>query len=250
MRYARDTEYAELWRLIDEAENVVFFGGAGVSTGSGIPDFRGSGGLYTEDDDADERPETILSYDYLRRSPAQFFEYYKTHMIYPYAAPNEAHFALASLERAGKLAAIITQNIDGLHQAAGSQNVIELHGSARRNYCLSCGREYPIEHIIDSAGIPRCTRCGGIVRPDVTLYGEALDGEALSRAQEAAEAADLMIVGGTSLTVHPASSLVDAFWGEHLVIINQTPTPYDFSAELLIRDPIERVLDEVASIGF
>lgn len=236
----------DLKNIIDNAENIVFFGGAGVSTGSGIPDFRGSGGLYTAEDEADEAPETILSGEYLRRCPEKFFDYYKTHMIYPYAEPNDAHYALAELERCGKLTAVITQNIDGLHQAAGSRNVIELHGSVKRNYCMHCGKEYPLAHILDSDGVPRCETCGGIVRPDVVLYGEGLDGEAFGKAEEAISEADVLIVGGTSLTVHPASSLVDMFQGEHLIIINQMPTPYDDYSEYVIREPIEDVLCEIA----
>ena len=235
--------YFEVKRIIDEAENIVFFGGAGVSTDSGIPDFRGSDGLYTDFEDIDEAPETILSHNYLLRKPESFYSYYKTHMIYPYAEPNDAHYSLAKLEQAGKLSAIITQNIDGLHQAAGSQNVIELHGSVHRNYCVRCGESHTLSHILDSDQIPRCRKCNGMVRPDVVLYGEGLANEAFSRAEEAVYNADVLIVGGTSLTVHPASSLVDAFEGEHLIIINRTPTPYDGYAEFVIRDSIADILN-------
>ena len=234
--------YLDVKRIIDEAENIVFFGGAGVSTDSGIPDFRGGDGLYTDTEDMDEAPETILSHNYLLRKPEPFYSYYKTHMIYPYAEPNDAHYSLVKLEQAGKLSAIITQNIDGLHQAAGSQNVIELHGSVHRNYCVRCGENHSLSHILDSEQIPRCRKCNGMVRPDVVLYGEGLDNEAFSRAEEAVYNADVLIVGGTSLTVHPASSLVDAFAGEHLIIINRAPTPYDGYAEFVIRDSIADVL--------
>lgn len=234
-------EYEHLKRIIDGADSVVFFGGAGVSTGSGIPDFRGSGGLYTSDFDV-QRPEEILTGRYMYRHPEDFFEYYKTHMVYPDAEPNAAHRALAALEREGKLTAVITQNIDGLHQAAGSQNVIELHGSVRRNYCTECGREYPLSYVMDAPGAPRCRHCGAVVRPDVVLYGESLDNNAWARAEDAILAADVLIVGGTSLTVQPAASLVGEFSGDHLIIINRTPTPYDCYAEMLIREPIEDVL--------
>lgn len=235
----------ELKNIIDNAENIVFFGGAGVSTGSGIPDFRGSGGLYTSDDDVDESPETILSGAYLRRYPEKFFTYYKTHMIYPDAEPNDAHYALAELERREKLKAIITQNIDGLHQMAGSRNVIELHGSVMRNYCMRCGKKYPLSYILNCDNVPRCEICGSVVRPDVVLYGEGLDGESFGKAEEAIAEADVLIVGGTSLTVQPAASLIDLFEGEHLIIINRTPTPYDGYAEYVIRKPIEDVLREL-----
>lgn len=230
-----------LSEMIENAENIVFFGGAGVSTGSGIPDFRGSTGLYGGNYNG-ERPETILSGEYLHRKPEKFFEYYKSHMVYPDARPNEAHYALAELERRGKLSAVITQNIDGLHQLAGSKNVIELHGSVMRNYCVRCGESYPLSYVIDSVGVPKCEKCGAIVRPDVVLYGEGLDGESIDRAEKAISEADVLIVGGTSLTVQPAASLVGLFEGEHLVIINMTPTPYDGCAEYIIRKPIEDVL--------
>lgn len=235
--------YLDIKRIIDEAENIVFFGGAGVSTDSGIPDFRGSDGLYTDTEDMEEAPETILSHNYLLRKPESFYSYYKAHMIYPYAEPNDAHYSLAKLERSGKLVAVITQNIDGLHQSAGSQNVIELHGSVYRNYCVRCGENYSLSHILDGEQVPRCRKCNGMIRPDVVLYGEGLDNEAFSRAEDAVYNADVLIVGGTSLTVHPASSLVDAFAGEHLIIINRTPTPYDGYAEFVIRDSISKVLN-------
>lgn len=225
--------------IVENAENIVFFGGAGVSCGSGIPDFRGSQGLYSVYRET-ESPESILSGWYLHRYPEKFFSYYRTHMIYPDAQPNVAHHALAELERQGKLSAVITQNIDGLHQMAGSKNVIELHGSVLRNYCTYCGKKYPLSHILTGAAVPHCS-CGGIIRPDVVLYGESLDGMALTKAEETICNADVLIVGGTSLTVQPAASLVRLFRGEHLLIINKTPTPYDRYADLLIREPIEKV---------
>lgn len=234
--------YEQLKQILTDAENIVFFGGAGVSTGSGIPDFRGSEGLYTGQKETKDTPEDILSSHYLHRYPERFFQYYKTHMLYPNAQPNEAHYALAELERMGKLSAVITQNIDGLHQAAGSQNVIELHGSVARNYCMRCGKRYPLSHVLSAHGVPRCTACDGVVRPDVVLYGEGLDGDAWARAEEAVASADVLIVGGTSLTVHPAASLVTLFEGSYFIIINRSPTPCDGYADLVIREPIEEVL--------
>lgn len=238
-----DIEY--LKEIIENAESIVFFGGAGVSTESGIPDFRGNGGLYNDDDEDDygERPETILSHAYFRENPEKFYNYYKTNMVYSYAEPNDAHYALCELERQGKLSAIVTQNIDGLHQTAGSETVIELHGTTRENYCLSCGKKYPLSYIMDSDGVPKCS-CGGTIRPNVVLYGEGLPGEAFARAEELIYEADVLIVGGTSLTVHPAASLVEAYQGEHLIIINNDPTPYDGYAEIIIREPIGEVLKE------
>lgn len=238
-----DIEY--LKEIIENAESIVFFGGAGVSTESGIPDFRGSDGLYNEGDENEygEAPETILSHAYFVSNPSKFYDYYKRNMLYTYAEPNDAHYALAELERQGKLKAVITQNIDGLHQMAGSENVIELHGTTKENYCTKCGREYPISHILDSEGVPKC-ECGGVVRPRVVLYGEGLPSGAFSKAEELIYEADALIVGGTSLTVHPACSLVESYQGEHLVIINNTPTPYDGYAELIIREPIGEALKE------
>ena len=195
----------------------------------------------------EEPPERVLSGTYLRRFPEKFFAYYRRHMLYPSARPNAAHRALAQLEREGKLAAVITQNIDGLHQAAGSHNVLELHGSVLRNECLSCGREYPLSLVLETDGVPHCPACGGIIRPDVVLYGEGLDMRILTQAVNAIRAADVLLVGGTSLTVYPAAALPDEFTGKHLVIINRTPTPLDRRAELVIRDPIQSVLP--AAIG-
>lgn len=236
----------ELKRIIDESESIVFFGGAGVSTESGIPDFRGANGLYERDEDDGPSPEELLSEGCLRLRPRAFFDYYKSNMIYQYAEPNEAHKYLVELEKQGKLSAIVTQNIDGLHQRAGSKNVIEIHGSVHRNYCMTCGKSYTLEHILDADDIPYCT-CGGIVRPDVVLYSEGL-GSAFFEAEDAIFNADTLIVGGTSLTVHPACTLIDSFQGEHLIIINQTPTPYDGYAEMIIREPIGEVFSELMEL--
>lgn len=231
----------DLRTIIKEAKRIVFFGGAGVSKGSGIPDFRGTGGLYIQGGYS-ESPEEMLSSTYLKRCPEKFFAYYKNNMLYPDAKPNAAHLTLAKWEREGKLTSVITQNVDGLHQMAGSKNVIELHGSVLRNYCVSCGELHPLSHILESDGIPRCRLCGAVVRPDVVLYGENLDGAAFMQAQEDIACADVLIVGGTSLTVYPAAGLVQHFRGEHFIIINQTRTPYDSYAEIIIREPIEDVL--------
>lgn len=239
-------ELDNLKQLIKVANNIVFFGGAGVSTASGIPDFRGNAGLYTEpDEDADERPEEILTADYLYRKSARFFAYYRTHMVYPDAKPNDAHIALVKLERQGKLSAVVTQNIDGLHQEAGSKKVIELHGSTKRNYCVRCGKEYTLAHVMESGDVPRCEQCGGMVRPDVTMYGESLPMEAFYEAEKVIAAADVLIVGGTSLTVYPAAALIREYRGDHLIIINQSPTPYDQYAKYVIRVAIEKVLREL-----
>lgn len=226
--------------IVKKAKRIVFFGGAGVSKGSGIPDFRGTGGLYTSG--AAESPEEILSGAYLKRYPERFYDYYRNNMLYPNAKPNAAHLTLARWEREGKLTSVITQNIDGLHQMAGSKNVIELHGTVLRNYCVSCGEEHTLSHITESEGVPRCRICGAVVRPDVVLYGENLDGAAFMRAQEEIACADVLIVGGTSLTVYPAAGLLQHFRGEHFIIINQSRTPYDPYAEMIIREPIEKVL--------
>lgn len=231
-------------KIIKESENIVFFGGAGVSTASGIPDFRGTGGLYNNADSFSEAPETILHKNYLLAKPAKFYEYYKKCMLYPNAEPNGAHKALARLEEKGKLKAVITQNIDGLHSAAGSKNVIELHGSVARNYCIRCGKEYPLAHVAEAENVPLCT-CGGMVRPNVVMYGEMLDADAWQRAQQAILRADVLIVGGTSLTVYPAAGLLDYYYGDHLIIINKTPTPFDDKAEFVFREPIAEVLEAV-----
>lgn len=239
-------ELEKLRKIVEASDNVVFFGGAGVSTGSGIPDFRGTNGLYAAPDAEDDPPEYLLSHTCLVHEPVKFFRYYYTHMLYPDAKPNAAHNALAELERRGKLRAVVTQNIDGLHHAAGSKNVFELHGTTSRNHCAVCGKEYPPRYG-DGKGpvtVPLCS-CGGVIRPDVVLYGEGLDGETFERAAEAIARADVLLVGGTSLTVQPAASLVGLYRGAHFILINLSETPYDGEAEFLIREPLETVLPQL-----
>lgn len=234
----------ELSQIINGSDNIVFFGGAGVSTESGIPDFRGSGGLYTSHNDAAVSPETILTARYMTTHPAEFFRYYVSHMLHPTAEPNRAHTALAELEKRGKLKAVITQNIDALHQKAGSVNVLELHGSSSRNYCIGCGKSFPTDFILNARPYPKCTSCGHLVKPDVVMYGEPLNGAVFESAERYIRYADVLIVGGTSLTVYPACSLVDAFSGSHFIIINKTPTPYDRYAEFVINAPIGDTLHD------
>lgn len=236
-----DASIAKLRQIVQDSENIVFFGGAGVSTESGIPDFRSAGGLYREPSEIP--PETILSYSYYRSHPEAFFRFHREKMIRSDAKPNGAHKKLSELERAGKLKAVITQNIDGLHQTAGSRKVLELHGSTARNYCESCRTNYGLSHILSSEGIPRCTKCGGIVRPDVVLYEEGLDEKVLQEATRLIAEAEVLIVGGTSLAVYPAAGLIDYFKGDKLVIINQSATPRDDLADLVIAAPIGAVFE-------
>ena len=231
----------KLQNLIDSSNNIVFFGGAGVSTESGIKDFRGKNGLYKIK--SDRPPEYMLSHECLINEPELFFEYYKNNMDCRSYKPNITHKYLKKLEDTGKLKAIITQNIDGLHQKAGSKNVLELHGTTYKCYCMNCQKEYPGEYIFKSPGIPKC-ECGGIVRPDVILYGEMLP-ESFIHAQNYISHADLLIVAGTSLTVEPASSLLNYFNGKHLVIINNTITPYNNRAELVIRQPLGEIFSKL-----
>lgn len=231
--------------LIRDAERIVFLGGAGVSTESGIPDFRGSGGLYTEA--ASIPPEVILSHTFFLNHTEQFYRFYREKMLFPDAKPNAAHRALAELEKRGKLSAVLTQNIDGLHQAAGSKRVIELHGSVLRNHCVDCGRSYPLSFILESEGVPVCPVCGGVIKPDVVLYEEPLNEQDLVDAERAISGADLLIVGGTSLTVNPAAGLVLWFSGGKFVIINRDPTPYDGMANLIFREPIGKLLGEAVA---
>ena len=231
--------------IIAESSNIVFFGGAGVSTESGIPDFRSVDGLYNQT--YDYPPETILSHTFWEQNPLEFYRFYRDKMIIRGAKPNAAHLRLAKLERAGKLKAVVTQNIDGLHQAAGSKNVFELHGSVHRNYCMRCRKFYPASYIKGSSGIPRCD-CGGVIKPDVVLYEEGLDGVTVQGALAAISAADTLIVGGTSLVVYPAAGFIDYFRGRHLVVINKTPTPADMRAELVINDGIAKVFSALATL--
>ena len=224
---------------IKESSRIVFFGGAGVSTESGLKDFRSQDGLYHEK--YDYPPETILSHSFFFSHTAEFYRFYRDKMLCLTAKPNAAHLALARLEQRGKLSAIVTQNIDGLHQAAGSEKVFELHGSVHRNYCLKCGKFYTAEVIEKSTGVPRCT-CGGLIKPDVVLYEEGLDQKCLMGAIQAIAQADLLIVGGTSLTVYPAAGLLQYYGGNRLVLINRDATPLDGQANLVFRDPIGQVL--------
>ena len=231
-----------LQRWIDQSRNMVFFGGAGVSTESGVPDFRSVDGLYSQS--YDYPPEEILSRTFFDRRPEEFFRFYRDKMLCLEAKPNPAHKKLAQLEEAGKLRSVVTQNIDGLHQMAGSRRVWELHGSVHRNHCMRCGKSYPVEFIRDSRGIPTCS-CGGVVKPDVVLYEESLDSRVLQGALTDIQSADLLIIGGTSLVVYPAASLIQYFQGEHLVLINKSPTPYDRRADLAIAGPIGEILGQI-----
>lgn len=228
----------EQW--IRESSNVVFFGGAGVSTESGIPDFRSVDGLYNQQ--YDYPPETIISHSFYRRNPEEFYRFYKNKMLFPDAQPNAAHKALAKLEQQGKVRAVITQNIDGLHQAAGSREVLELHGSVHRNYCTRCGKFYGLSDILGMDGVPHCT-CGGIIKPDVVLYEEGLDQDTLRKAVHYIQEAEILIIGGTSLTVYPAAGLIDYYRGKKLVLINKSVTPMDDRADLVINEPIGEVFE-------
>jgi NAD-dependent deacetylase len=268
---------ATLREIIDGSDNIVFFGGAGVSTESGIPDFRSEAGLYKAKREYGRSPETIISHSSFMADPELFYSYYKGNMLFPDAEPNNAHKALAKLEREGKLKAVVTQNIDGLHQAAGSVRVHELHGSVHRNYCMTCGAKFGLDYILDpahckggddgdgatkgdgpsapneagrtkgtggQAATPRCSVCGGLVRPDVVLYEEALDEDVVAAAVQAIATADTLIIGGTSLVVYPAAGYLGYFHGNHLVLINKTATSYDSKADLVIHDPIGETLAE------
>ena len=229
-------------RWIQESENVVFFGGAGVSTESGIPDFRSVDGLYSQE--YAYPPETILSHSFYIRKPEEFFRFYRNKMLFPDAKPNRAHLALAKLEREGKVKAVITQNIDGLHQAAGSREVLELHGSVHRNYCTRCGQFYDLDYVVKSDGVPHCS-CGGVIKPDVVLYEEGLDDKTLKKSVDYIRNGDILIIGGTSLVVYPAAGLIDYYRGNKLVLINKGATSRDSQADLVISDPIGEVLGTV-----
>ncbi|MFR8034840.1 MAG: NAD-dependent protein deacylase [Lachnospiraceae bacterium] len=240
----KEIEQLKTW--IAESDNIVFFGGAGVSTESNIPDFRSEDGLYRQE--YAYPPEVILSHTFYRRNPEEFFRFYRAKMIYPKAEPNPAHVALAALERQGKLKSVITQNIDGLHQKAGSRTVRELHGSVLRNYCEDCGKAYDVSFIMNAESIPRCS-CGGIVKPDVVLYEESLDQEVLNQAVADISRADMLIVGGTSLSVYPAAGLIDYYKGSKLVLINRDATPRDQEADLVIRERIGNVLSYCVDVN-
>ena len=234
-----------LRKMVANSRHTVFFGGAGMSTESGIPDFRGTGGLYTSDGAGNEY---YLSRECLQREPEKFYKFFNEHMVFSDAKPNAGHYALARLEEAGKLSAVITQNIDGLHQAAGSRRVLEIHGTLSRAYCSRCGKLHDGACLVGDS-VPKCEKCGATVRPDVTLYGEALDGFVWSEAVNEIGAADLLIVGGSSLTVYPAASLVGNFMGKHLVIINYSPTGYDYKADLVIQASVGEVLGGLVTQG-
>ena len=228
--------------IIDCSSNIVFFGGAGVSTESGIPDFRSQDGLYNQK--YKFPPESIISHTFFVNRPADFFDFYRDRMLYLDAQPNAAHIYLARLEEAGKLKAVVTQNIDGLHQAAGSKNVFELHGSVHRNYCMRCHKFYTAEDIKNSVGIHMCD-CGGVIKPDVVLYEESLDGATIAGALKAIASADCLIIGGTSLAVYPAAGFIDYFRGRHLVVINKSQTSADARAELVMNDGIGKVFSQL-----
>lgn len=242
-----NTEIEKLTQILRDSNNIVFFGGAGVSTESNIPDFRSSNGLWNEKLKINFTPEQLVSHTFFIRYPDEFFKFYKDKLIYPDAKPNAAHKALAKLEEMGKLKAIVTQNIDGLHQAAGSKVVYELHGSVLRNYCMKCHAFYDEKFILASEGIPTCPKCGGRVKPDVVLYEEGLDNDIITGAVKAIAKADTLIIGGTSLVVYPAAGLIDYFRGKNLVLINKSSTSADNRADLIIHDAIGKVLGEAVS---
>ncbi len=237
----------QLKKWIDESDNIVFFGGAGVSTESGIPDFRSEQGIYNTIHKYKYRPEEILSHSFFISHTDIFYDFYKSTMLYEDAEPNAAHKALAKLEEMGKLKAIVTQNIDGLHQKAGSKVVYEVHGTVLKNYCRKCGEPYDLDYIVHSDGIPKCEKCGGVVKPDVVLYEEGLDNMTVNASIRAISDADVLIIGGTSLNVYPAASFVQYYRGSKLVLINMSETPYDGRADLLIHDSIGKVLGAVVN---
>lgn len=241
----------QLAKIVRESRGTVFFGGAGVSTESGIPDFRSKDGLYRAKKVYGRSPEELISHSFFMRHPSIFFDYYRNNLLYQDAQPNSAHCALAELERIGKLKAVVTQNIDGLHQLAGSKVVHELHGSVLRNYCMNCGKTYGLDYIVEppveKEGVPLCV-CGGMVRPDVVLYEEALDQRVMEAAAKAIAQAETLIVGGTSLVVYPAAGLLHYFQGKHLILINRDQTDFDGRAQLVIHDSIGEVMAEVMAL--
>lgn len=235
-------ELEQLKKWVEESDNIVFFGGAGVSTESGIPDFRSVDGLYNQK--YNYPPETIISHSFYKRNPEEFYRFYKDRMLFTEAKPNDAHLVLAELEKQGKLRAVITQNIDGLHQAAGSKEVLELHGSVHRNYCTHCGKFYSLDEILAMDGVPYC-ECGGMIKPDVVLYEEGLDQGILQKSVNYIRQADLMIIGGTSLVVYPAAGLVDYYEGNKLVVINKSVTPMDSKADLVVTGKIGEIFSQL-----
>lgn len=232
----------QLQNVIDNSKRIVFFGGAGVSTESGIPDFRSVDGLYNQK--YDYSPEQILSHTFFMHNTEEFYRFYRDKMLCLDKNPNKAHLKLAELERAGKLTAVVTQNIDGLHQAAGSKKVYELHGSVLRNYCMKCGKFYPAEYIKNSKGIPKC-ECGGVIKPDVVLYEEGLDDSTVTEALRAIQTADTLIIAGTSFTVYPAAGFISYFKGDNIVLINRDETPFDSKADLVFHDKVGELLDKI-----
>ncbi|MCI8409263.1 MAG: NAD-dependent protein deacylase [Lachnospiraceae bacterium] len=239
-----DSKIKKLAKILKVSDNIVFFGGAGVSTASNIPDFRSSDGLYSKKINKHFTPEQAVSHSFLMQYPEEFFEFYKENLIYEDAKPNDCHIALAKLEEMGKLKAVVTQNIDGLHQMAGSKNVYELHGTIHKNYCIKCKTRYQVDYILKSKGIPVCQKCGGMVRPEVVLYEEGLDDQVVAGAIAAIGQADTLIIGGTSLIVYPAAGLINYFQGKNLVQINKTKTLADNRADLCINDDIAMVMRE------
>ena len=235
---------ARLRSIIQSSDNIVFFGGAGVSTESGIPDFRSADGIYNME--YKYPPETIVSHSFFMENTSEFYRFYREKMLHPDALPNKAHYALAELEKQGKLKAIVTQNVDGLHHKAGSVNVLELHGSRSRYNCMSCGRVFPVDVVLEAEDVPRCP-CGGVIRPDVVLFEEALDQDVIEKSVKAIRGAEVLIVGGTSLNVYPAAGLIRYYKGDMLVLINKSATPYDSSANIVIRDSIGETLDAVVT---
>lgn len=238
-----DDKIRKLKEIVDNTDNLVFFGGAGVSTESGIPDFRSTDGLYNMK--YKYPPETIVSHTFFVRKTEDFYEFYKDKMMALDAKPNKAHYKLAEWEKEGKCRAVVTQNIDGLHQMAGSRKVLELHGSIHRNYCTKCGKFFDAAYVKNSDGVPRCDECGGLVKPDVVLYEESLDSQTISDAVYAIAHADVLIIGGTSLAVYPAAGMIDYFRGSHLVLINRSSTPRDSQADLIINDSIGEVFGQL-----
>ncbi|MCI7029463.1 MAG: NAD-dependent protein deacylase [Clostridium sp.] len=242
-----NTEIEKLTQILRDSNNIVFFGGAGCSCESGIPDFRSASGLWNEKLKINLTPEQLVSHTMFMKYPKEFFEFYRDKLIYPDAKPNAAHIALAKLEEMGKLKAVVTQNIDGLHQAAGSKHVYELHGSVLRNYCVKCHAFYDEKFILESKGVPTCTKCGGNVKPDVVLYEEGLDDNVIKGAIAAISKADTLIIGGTSLVVYPAAGLINYFRGKNLVLINKSSTSADNKADLVIHEAIGKVLGEAVN---
>ena len=232
------TKINQLQEIIDSSDNIVFFGGAGVSTESGIPDFRSADGIYSK------TPDELVSHTYYLKHTEEFYEFYKENLIYPEAKPNPAHYKLAELEKEGKVKAVITQNVDGLHQEAGSKNVLELHGSIHRNYCQICNKSYDLDYILNSKGVPKCS-CGGTIKPDVVLFEEPLNNAVMNFAVDYIANAETLIIGGTSLVVYPAAGLINYFKGKNLVLINKSRTPYDNIASLVINDAIGETFSKI-----